>query len=325
MPGALRPLAFTRYDMSDAGSAAALFADSTKVGGIYVLEFEDGMRYVGQTRQIVSRYASHRRHHGDIVAFSFAACAPDDLDEHERQEIRRQEAKHSLRNLNLTGWPSGTGDLDVTIENGESVVLPWERDRRLRLSDEGEATRQGRFWSLASRDDYDEMAAAVAKYIDECIPDPFGTQRHLWAIVALPRTGRAKQSRRLFTLSCGGLETLYVYEIQEGHGARLEIAINFDDARAAEVRGPNATRSPIPRVFRTIYHVPDYTSATVHQCLVTRWKDLERTLDYEPFVEAVYKLNTMQMRRRSSPFKRHHNMQFADDLLRRAALRSIGQ
>jgi hypothetical protein len=58
MPHHLSPLSFTRYDMSDAGSAAALFADSKEVCGIYVLEFEDGMRHVGQTRQIVSRYAS---------------------------------------------------------------------------------------------------------------------------------------------------------------------------------------------------------------------------------------------------------------------------
>ncbi|WP_435079276.1 GIY-YIG nuclease family protein [Clavibacter michiganensis] len=311
--------------MSTAGSAAALFADSKKVCGIYVLEFADGMRYVGQTRQIVSRYAAHRRHHGDIVAFSFAPCSATDLDEHERQEVRRQEAaKRSLRNLNLTGWPAGTGDLDVTVENGRSVFLPWERNRRLRLSDEGEATLHRRFWTLAARDDYEEMAEAVARYIEECIPDPFGTQRLLWTIVALPETGRTKVARRLFTLSCGALETLYAYQVDDGDHARLEIALNFDDARAAEVRGARGRRTALPSVFSNLHHAPSYTSATVHQCVVTSWKDLQRTLDFEPFVEAIYKLNTMQMRRRSSPFKRHHNMALADDLLRRAAIRSDG-
>ncbi len=315
----LRPLSFTRYDMSAAGSAAALFAQSKKVCGIYVLEFDDGMKYVGQTRQIVSRYSAHRRTHGDIVAFSFAPCSATDLDEHERQEIRRQEvAKQSLRNLNLTGWPAGDGDLDVTIENGESILLPWERDRRLRLDDEGTATLQKRFWMLAARSDYEQMAEAVAKYIDECIADPFGTQRYLWNVAALPKTGQTKSRRRLFTLNCGGMETLFALEHTDGHETQLQIHVNFDEDRTLQGLEQLGLATQLPDDFYDIAQT-SYATPGVIQATFDTWADLSRALDFGPFVEGAYKLNTMQMRRRSSPYQRHHNQGLADDLLRRAA------
>jgi predicted GIY-YIG superfamily endonuclease len=319
MPGTLRPLSFTRYDMSAAGSAATLFADSKKVCGIYVLEFDDGMKYAGGTRQIVSRYASHRRRHGDIVAFSFAPCSAADLDEHERQEIRRQEAtKQSLRNLNLTGWPAGNGDLDVTVENGESILLPWERDRRLRLDDEGTATLQKRFWMLAARSDYEEMAEVVARYIDECIADPFGTQRYLWNVAAMPKTGQTKSRRRLFTLNCGGMETLFALEYRDGDETQLQIHVNFDEDRTLLGLEQLGRAGQMPDDFYDIAQT-SYATPGVIQATFDTWADFSRALDFDPFVEGSYKLNTMQMRRRSSPYQRHHNQGLADDLLRRAA------
>jgi hypothetical protein len=321
MPPSLNPLSFTRYDMSEGGSAAALFAGSTKVCGIYVLEFEDEMRYVGQTRDVASRYATHRRRHGDIVALSFAPCSAADLDDYERQEIRRQEAGHSLRNLNLTGRPAGEGDLEVDVENGESILLPWDRDRRLRLGDEGAMTMQRRFWDLAARPDYDQMADAVAMYVDECIPDPFGTQRVLWTLVASPTTSRTTDVRRLFTLSCGGRETLFAREHQKGRGVQLEICMNVDGDRVREAT-PRPAMRQIGDLLLTRLEKVAYGSETVHRSVMRSWPQLERILMRSQFAEGAYRLNTMLMRRRSSPYRRHHNQAFADDVLRRAELRS---
>ncbi|MFT2711444.1 GIY-YIG nuclease family protein [Clavibacter sp. Sh2126] len=321
MPIPLHPLTFTRYDMTEGGSAAALFADSSEVSGIYVLEFEDEMRYVGQTREIVARYATHRRHHGDIVALSFAPCAVADLDEHERQEIRRQEARHGLRNLSLTGRPAGEGDLEVFVENGESVLLPWDRERRLRLSEEGEHTQQRRFWDLARRPDYDAMADALAMYIDECIPDPFGTQRVLWTIAALPTTSRRSHRRRLFTLSCGGRETLFAHEVRDGKSSRLEICLNVDGERVRESQSTSAGHAFAASVLLRLEEVA-YGDEIVHRKAMHSWSQLEWVISRSQIVEGAYRLNTMLMRRRAPPYRRHHNQPFADDLLRRAELRS---
>jgi len=320
MPAPRHPLSFTRYDMSEGGSAAAVFADSTQLCGIYVLEFEDEMRYVGQTRDIVARYATHRRRHGDIIALSFSPCSADDLDECERQEIRRQEASHDLRNLNLTGRPAGEGDLQVTVDEGEAVLLPWDRERRLRLSDEGEKTMQRRFWDLAARPDYDQMADALAMYVDECIPDPFGTQRVLWTIAASPTTSRTAHGRRLFTLSCGGRETLFAWEQTTGRHRRLEICMNVDGDRVRE-SSPASAVSQLAELVLMKMEAVTYGNDTVHRSVTRSWPQLARVLDRSHFAEGAYRLNTMLMRRRSSPYRRHHNQAFADDILRRAELR----
>lgn len=321
MPAPRPPLSFTRYDMSEGGSAAALFADSTKVCGIYVLEFEDEMRYVGQTRDIVARYATHRRRHGDIVALSFAPCSVADLDENERKEIRRQEAAHGLRNLSLTGRPAGEGDLEVTVDEGESVLLPWDRDRRFRLRDEGEMTKQRRFWDLAARSDYDERADALAAYVDECIPDPFGTQRVLWTIVASPTTSRTADGRRLFTLSCGGRETLFAWEQLTGRGRRLEICLNVDGDQV-RASSPTSAVHQLGELVLMRLETVTYGNEIVHRSVTRSWPQLARVLARSHFADGAYRLNTMLMRRRSSPYRRHHNQAFADDILRRAELRS---
>ncbi|PTL71654.1 hypothetical protein C1I63_01525 [Rathayibacter caricis DSM 15933] len=311
-------LSFLRYDMSEAGSAASLFTASGAVGlcGIYVLEFENGQRYVGQTTNIVSRYASHRRHHGDVVAFRFAKCPRARLDEEERAEIRRQEQTHGLRNLTLTGWPGGTGDRAATVEEGKSVLLPWERERRGRIGEEGASTLPGRFWELARRDDYAALSRVLARYTAETIADPFGTQRVLWVLSAQPSTKRSKTSRRLFTFSCGTLETVFAVEYFDGGEWHVAVRANVDaptfDA-AVEALGE------IPVVF---YDGEDaaYRSADVASYLFAGWEEFAAALEYPPFLEAAYKLNTTMMRRGGSPLRRHHNAFFADDVLRRAAV-----
>ncbi|PPF57193.1 hypothetical protein C5C55_07635 [Rathayibacter sp. AY1C2] len=304
-------LSFTRYDMSAAGSAASLFLDRTTLCGIYVLEFENGQRYVGQTTNIVSRYATHRRHHGDVVAFRFAPCRRDDLDRAEVAEIRRQEAEHSLRNLALTGWPGGVDDLGVTVEEGRSVLLPWNRADRPRVGEEGEATMPGRFWELVRREDYLDLSAALGRYIGETVPDPFGTQQILWTVSALPSTRRTKKRRRLLTLSCGVLETVFVQEDLET--GEIVIAVNVDAPTFAERLGQQGV-SELPPAFGIEYST-SYKSAEVSAWEFESWEQFWEALDFEPFVEAAYKLNTTLMRRGGSPIRRHHNPFFASDLL----------
>jgi hypothetical protein len=310
----LPALAYTRYDMSEAGSAASLFLGRTSLCGIYVLEFENGQRYVGQTTNIVSRYATHRRHHGDVVAFSFAPCSREHLDRSEIAEIRRQESEHSLRNLALTGWPGGAEDLGVTLEEGRSVLLPWNRERRPRVGEEGSATLPGRFWELARRDDYGDLSAVIGRYISETVADPFGTQQVLWTVSAMPSTKRTKKRRRLFTLSCGILESVFVQEDRET--GEFVIVVNVD-APTFDALVEGAALVELPSAFQ-FESSASYKSAEVSAWEFDSWQQLWDALDFEPFVEAAYKLNTTMMRRGGSPLRRHHNSFFANDLLRSA-------
>lgn len=69
-------------------------ADLYKQGrrcGVYVLLFGDGHAYVGQSLDVVRRYAQHLRVHQDIEAISFRESLPDELDAVEQGLIKLAE------------------------------------------------------------------------------------------------------------------------------------------------------------------------------------------------------------------------------------------
>ena len=70
-----------RWELSNNVAPSIYFGLDRKLCGIYTLEFEGGDRYVGQTVDLTSRLASHRRRWTDIVAVSFIECGPDELDD----------------------------------------------------------------------------------------------------------------------------------------------------------------------------------------------------------------------------------------------------
>lgn len=104
-------LSFDRYDMADGVPVSMLFSMTAAphVCGIYILEFTDGARYVGQTKNIVRRFTQHQHKHGDVTAFSFASCDEELLDAYERAVIKVEEQGHELRNRMLTDLPGGSG------------------------------------------------------------------------------------------------------------------------------------------------------------------------------------------------------------------------
>lgn len=93
---------FTRWSVTGVSSVASLF-DLTDKRGIYVLEFDNGEQYVGQTVNIAHRFTSHvhgSKHHKawqDIVELSFKALPNEDLDtaEYQRSNDDGQKASNS--------------------------------------------------------------------------------------------------------------------------------------------------------------------------------------------------------------------------------------
>lgn len=97
------PIHVRWWVLEDSRSIAALMPGRHHCG-IYILEFENNERYVGQARDVVRRYQSHRlgsKHHvawRDIVGFGFIEVAPSDLDRVEREIIAQQRGRYHLRN-----------------------------------------------------------------------------------------------------------------------------------------------------------------------------------------------------------------------------------
>ncbi|WP_028244681.1 GIY-YIG nuclease family protein [Pseudoclavibacter soli] len=305
----MQALHFTRHDMTEQGSASSLFAaKGAPRTGIYVPEFANDERYVGQTVDIVARYASHRRHHGDIAALNFAPCAPELLDEAERTTVHEQEQHHRLRNIMLTDLPGGDDDLTLTFDDEISATLPWQRERRATVADEANSRRQ-RSWQLQAHPEWHQLVAVLARYVDETVPAPISTSGQLWTLTALPGTGRRSDDHRLITLNCGQMETLYIREVTiEGEPI---VAASFNllttqegfDAIAERLDAANAPWEAFIGNYRA---EPDAVSI-----LVENWGSILQALEIPELLDGCYDLNVRLMRRGVSMFRRSHNTTLA--------------
>ena len=317
------PLFFTRYPMRDAAPVSTLFPveDPSKVCGIYVLEFDDGARYVGKTVNIVSRYSAHKRRHGDVAAFSFAPCEAALLDYYERAVIRNEQRTHPLRNLMLTDWPGGKDDLEVILTEGAAVQLPWERERRRTAASEPKTSKERRFWDLAGRPDYARIRTQLARYVHETIPDPARTRGILWSLSALPSTSRTADRRRLFTLNAGSVEMLILTEWDLADGeTELEWTVNI---------WPDGVIGPLEALTGDWLEGACYRESDAYKnagpvvaidCIGT--DVFAQALDQAVIIDAAYRLNVTMMRRAKTIFAQHHNQSFAADLIR--AIHSLG-
>ena len=310
-------LAFTRYDMSEAGSFASVLTDPTSLCGIYVLEFEDGKEYVGQTRNIIRRYAWHRRHHGDVVGLRFAPCEPDQLDALERQIVHQEERDHDLRNLNLTNLPGGSEDIVVSVAEGRSMVLPWDRSRRETVLDEPANSKLARYWSLIEHPLWDKILTVLGTFVHDTIADPVDTET-LWCLTALPATNR---HARLLTLSACSLEVLFCGDNPLDDGS-VDVFTRINVWHTPEVAAVFDDLSPrwvnrIAYESTTHYKVPYPVGSIVCEDLdAALW-----LLGNTTILDAAYHLSTALMRQGSKIFTRFHNPSFASHVL--AAAREL--
>lgn len=311
-------LQFRPYDLRELGSVGALFAGRSPRArrGIYILHFENGERYVGKTVDIVGRIASHRRHWPDIRAFEFASCAKRDLSTYEADTVRAIEATHAVRNIALTGRPGGESIEIVHLADGKSIKLPWDRSARTLISVERRDAvvrrKSAQFDQLRARDDYPALRKLIGRFIYETIADPEQTTGRLWFLSAMPNTA-PRPYRRLFTLSCGGLEALRAVVDSRRPGV-VEVYLNVAPRDAAgrpflfDGRDPGLfTEEVAYRHARAVVIGADGVDAAM------------RALDRDSVLEAAYQLNTELMRKGSRVLSRFHNPAFAGDALRAAA------
>lgn len=95
-----RPVVFESQDVRRLLSVAHLFPKSKGRTGVYVLHFNNGEGYVGQSLNVVGRWATHRRRWDDIAALEFARVPRTRLNDAERAQIRSRTASGlSLRNV----------------------------------------------------------------------------------------------------------------------------------------------------------------------------------------------------------------------------------
>jgi hypothetical protein len=309
---------FARYPVSGLYSIAHLFPKAQRCG-VYILEFGNRERYVGQAIDVVRRFGDHRRIVGDIAFVEFALCKRAELSDFERKMIDQQRSSgHKLRNIVHGLGPLGDSDLDPTVLPSEQHA--WLTDPDLILPDDGiraedNAQRQqhrARYERIRQEPGFHFVAQILNWYIQGCLPKPAETERTFWAVSAMPGTNRNRASRRLCTLSVNKMETLFLVT-GEADGERYFYgAVNVSLQTLTEHAGK---LSRLERQHSHLsFHRPTYESGG-GDALAIVFMGIEGYMsvwDIPGALEAARALNLMLMRKGPTLQWRWHCYDLAD-------------
>lgn len=308
-PSGPKALRFRHYPIPEGTSLSAVLPVDSPRCGIYVLHFDDGYFYVGQARDVMVRFSTHRRSwRARIVGLDFAPAAPDELDDLERRTIQHFERQgKGLVNSALVGLPMGPSPLDVIVDRVEqerwldgTAELNYELDDRLALA--GQRTRSGdKFRQLAARADYEGIRIALLMYLLDVVPWPHVTEGRFWSITSLPSTNRSRHQQRLTTLSVNNVETLVLSEVLDQGGRFLGGFINVASGVGKRHGAP---------VKRNHYR----TVGDLDTIYFDGWQGLVHLLQQPDVVTSARQTALGLMRKGRGMMARYHDDSLADDV-----------
>lgn len=306
------------YDVTQLDSIAILLVDEPSLRGLYRLTFANGDAYVGQAINVINRYSAHRRRWDDIDQFEFFPIPKGALTPPERELIHLTEQDRSVRNIKDAHKPRGRAAIELEVEQGETVLLPWERDKRIKPGENAISRERKNFFELATNDVYPYIRLFAGWYIYNLIPDPFNTQKHLWVTTCRPSTNRSKDHQRLAVISTGSLETLVFGEakLRDDPGQVFyDVFINtaipdvpIEDLQSSEGYWEvSISDYPYGKVARWDFPLQNLPAI------------LAGELEFPPmdvFLNSAYELNVRLMRQNAGGmFRKYHNTMLAHDFL----------
>ncbi|GAA2046275.1 hypothetical protein GCM10009720_28950 [Yaniella flava] len=332
---------FDSYDVRDCSSFAPFVQGRSS--GIYIFEFTNGQRYVGQTVNFVGRFHSHIRgsdHHepwDDIARLMIMDAKPNDLDELEFQIIAWQrDAGYSLRNkvfnfgfegpseldsaipiIDQLHWANGDDDYDITdIRQAANRAL--EGKTKLHHSPEGKQP-----WMQEVTDDAtwptvaNAVSADLGAVIARAIPEAVELESIYWTVSDYPST----KGGRLTTLNVGSVEVLYIprepFELMYANGKKRTqhcSFLNMSPGTVTDDGEPHARWQNTAPLINTFTHQPNYRIGPVDNVGVPTGY-IRQALEHPEILQGVrqFCLNLMRSNQ-SGMFRRWHSR----ELTRRA-------
>lgn len=211
-----------KWAIGSLSSVQALFPGERR--GIYILHFENGEQYVGQTVDVVSRFAEHRHgsaHHEpweDLTAIEFLSVPEGGLDLLEREWIGRRRTEAALRNKAFNFGHAEPSPLDEVMParlqghwaTGQAHYDPEQFLTALRLSrSNGDpkllSTRRGLEELPDGRLVWEAVVDELAQVVAQVIPNAVETEGRFWSLSDYPGTAGG----RFATLNVAGLELAF--------------------------------------------------------------------------------------------------------------------
>lgn len=160
--------------------------------GIYVLEFENGDLYVGQSKDVVKRYLSHRKRHMDIAVIHFKPHPQANLTAEERLITRTLE-KHGwpMRNISNVTFTRSQAKFDEIMP--KDLQDAWIADANMEyfgepalLDPKHYTSTEARFDRLTRQPKWEIAAEIGSYYLKHCIPAWQQTETSYWSLSCMP-------------------------------------------------------------------------------------------------------------------------------------------
>jgi hypothetical protein len=235
--GSLSQLGFSYISMDVANrySIADLFPNKRERCGIYVLHFDDGEYYVGQSIDVVKRHSQHAKTYDDIARLSFMPAKREDLNVEEVRVVKVVEALgEHLRNIQIVEFSYGDTDLEGLISREDLTWWLQDINNVLTSNDWIDDARQRRRYHRRASDLLDRPRATEAvvlgnMFIQATIPAPYLTERTFWACTLQEQTGWL-----YYRINVGGQTTFQVWRNLDG---TLLYGVFLPRPSAAEIYG----------------------------------------------------------------------------------------
>ncbi len=191
---------------------AHIFQNKKKRCGIYILKLNNNVYYIGQSVEVVRRYADHLRAHEAIIGFSFLPVAEKALDAVERELIfKAQQLGIVLANNTHVAHVMGETDLDLVVSKADQDAWLADPDRQIKIEHsqpvvlhESHLAAFRRQYEKLVRSPYHAMVVKLLRtYISCCIIYPRQTEYSFWSVSCCPSTNR---HTRLTAVNAGMME-----------------------------------------------------------------------------------------------------------------------
>lgn len=172
-------------------SVADLFKPNRRCG-VYVLHFATGEMYVGQSVDVVRRYAEHLRVHNDIAALRFRELPGEELYASEQRLIELLErGGQKLRNITFSALPPTESDFDLLMSAADQELWLEHLDSvdagGARIKNEDLRRKyQPRFRRFATMENVSGIVSGTREYVRAAIPAIKRGEVSFWAVSCLP-------------------------------------------------------------------------------------------------------------------------------------------
>ena len=209
-------LGFTEFhDVSGRLSVADLYRRSKSRCGIYLFVFADNLCYIGKAKDVVRRFAQHRKNHSDIIRMSFQPVPIEKLDNIEQTLIHQSENMGlKLTNKAHVSHIMGETDLDYMLSPAEQEL--WLENPNTiftidnPVNDVNQRIRyQRNFLKFQLYPQFNTVVELLKTYVQYCVPVPARTVYSFWSLSCLPSTNAASFPRYA-VMNINAMETFVI-------------------------------------------------------------------------------------------------------------------